>query len=338
MTRHLVFHSPNDLRVEDASLAEPGSGEVVIRVTACGLCPGETMDWYMARKAPLTLGHEPVGEVVAAGDGARLRIGERVFVHHHAPCMECRACRRGDFVQCTAWRARCLVPGGLATHALVKAESVREDALALPPSISDEVATFIEPLACVVKSLRRARVRPDDRLLVIGAGVMGLLHLQVLRAAGTAAMTLAADLREDRVRIARRYADVAIDASVSSLPDAVREATGGDGADVVIVGPGSRDALDAGLASAAPGGTLIAFTPLPPDERWPLNLHDLFFREVSVVPSYSAGPDDTREALRLLSEGLPVGDLITHRLPLDRAAEGYDLLRSGRAIKVVVTP
>jgi L-iditol 2-dehydrogenase len=337
-TRAVVFHASGDLRLVDASLAAPGPGEVIIRVTACGLCPGEVMDWYVAQKAPVPLGHEPVGEVVAAGAGARLHVGDRVFVHHHAPCMGCRACRRGDHVQCAVWRPRRLIPGGLATHALVQAESVRHDTLALPPTMSDEVATFIEPLACVVKSLRRARVRPEDRVLVIGAGVMGLLHLQVLRVTGIAATTLAADLRADRVSFARAYADAAIDVSVTSLPDAVRAATDGDGADVVIVGPGSLDALDAGLASVAPAGTLLVFTPLPPEQPWGLNVNDIFFREVSVIPSYSAGPDDTREALRLLSEGLPVADLITHRLPLERAAEGYDLLRTGRALKVVVRP
>jgi L-iditol 2-dehydrogenase len=252
--------------------------------------------------------------------------------------MTCRACRRGDHVQCATWRPRRLIPGGLATHALVQAQAVRGDALALPPDLSDEVATFIEPLACVVKSLRRARIRPDDRVLVIGAGVMGLLHLIAMRATGAAAMLLAADLRADRARTAAAYADVAVDATARPLADAVRAATDGEGADVVIVGPGSPDALDAGAASVAPGGTLLVFTPLPPDDRWAANVHDLFFREVSVVPSYSAGPHDTREALRLLSRGLPVADLITHRLPLDRAAEGYHLLRSARALKVVVTP
>jgi L-iditol 2-dehydrogenase len=232
----------------------------------------------------------------------------------------------------------CIIPGGLATHALVQAQSVRHDTLTLPSAMSDEVATFIEPLACVVKSLRRARIRPEDRVLVIGAGVMGLLHLQVLRMRGAAGLTLAADLRADRVRVASGYANVAIDASATSVPDAVRDATDGDGADVVIVGPGSVDALDDGLASVARGGTLLVFTPLPPDQRWAVNVNDLFFREVSVIPSYSAGPNDTREALDLLSDGLPVADLITHRLPLDRAEEGYDLLRTGRALKVVVRP
>jgi len=107
----------------------------------------------------------------------------------------------------------------------------------------------------------------------------------------------------------------------------------------LIVGPGTVDALEAGRTAVAPGGTIVVFTPTPPDVRWSLPVHDLFFNETTIVPSYSAGPDDTGEALRLLVAGLAVEPLITHRLPLSRAAEGYDLIRAtGSALKVVVRP
>jgi L-iditol 2-dehydrogenase len=106
-----------------------------------------------------------------------------------------------------------------------------------------------------------------------------------------------------------------------------------------VVGPGSVEALQAGLSCAAAGGTLVVFTPTPPEVRWPLVVHDLYFREVRIVPSYSAGPGDTAQALRYLADGLPVEDLVTHRLPLDRAAEGYRLVRQATdALKVVVRP
>jgi L-iditol 2-dehydrogenase len=117
----------------------------------------------------------------------------------------------------------------------------------------------------------------------------------------------------------------------------LRETTEG-GADLVIVTPPSLEALRLGFDSVAPGGRLVVFTPLPPEESWPLPVHDLFFREVTVIPSYSAGPDDTREALAHLASGLPVDTLITHRLSLDEAAQGYRLIAEGRALKVVVRP
>ncbi len=338
-SRALIFRGPGDLQFEDIPLPAPAPGELLLRVTACGLCPGEIMDWYLARKAPVPLGHEAVGEVVETGSGVGYRPGDRVFVHHHAPCLTCRACRRGDYVHCATWRPRRLVPGGLATYAMAQAQAVVADTLPLPPGLSDDAATFIEPLACVVKSVERARIRSGDRVLVIGTGVMGLLHLLVLRARAEASMVMAADRVPFRLEAASRHADLVLDVTRRPLDVAVRDATGGDGADVVIVGPGTVDALEAGRRSLAPGGTLLVFTPIPPDEVWPLPVHDVFFKEVTIVPSYSAGPDHTREALRLLAGGLPVESLITHHLALADAAAGYELVRAaGPALKVIVRP
>ncbi|OFX35152.1 MAG: hypothetical protein A2Z07_02445 [Armatimonadetes bacterium RBG_16_67_12] len=339
VARAVVFHAPGDLRFEDVALPAPGPGELLLRITACGLCPGEVMDWYIARKAPVPLGHEAVGEVAEAGPGAAYRPGDRVFVHHHAPCLTCRACGRGDFVHCATWRPRRLIPGGLATHAIAQAQAVAADAMHVPPEISDDAATFIEPLACVVKSVRRGRLRGGDRVLVIGAGVMGLLHLMVLRARAEPSLVMAADRVPARLEAAARFADVVADVTQRPLIDAAKDATGGDGVDVVIIGPGTIEALQAGIECLAPGGTLVVFTPTSPDDRWPLNVCDLFFNEKTIVPTYSAGPDDTREALGLLQAGLPVTSLVTHRLPLEQAAAGYDLVRAaGSALKVVVTP
>ena len=312
---------------------------MLIRVNACGLCPGEIMDWYMMRKAPVPLGHEPVGEVIDVTDGVAFRPGDRVFVHHHAPCLACRYCARGDFVHCPTWRPRRLVPGGLATYAIVQPPAVALDAMRVPDELSDDAATFVEPLACVVKSLRRARVRDDDRVLVVGLGVMGLLHLLAVKTLARPGLLVAADRVPERLAVGARLADATIDTSDTPLEEGVARLTGDAGADVVIVCPGSVEALEAGRRAVAPGGTLAIFAPTPPGVLWPLSVHDLFFRETTLVPSYSAGPTDTREAMRLLAGGLPVESLITHRLPLREAARGYALVRSGgAALKVIVRP
>jgi L-iditol 2-dehydrogenase len=167
---------------------------------------------------------------------------------------------------------------------------------------------------------------------------MGLLHLMVLRAHSEPSLIMAADRLSSRLEVAARFAHVVADVTTTPLDEAVARATGGDGADVVIVGPGTVEALEAAARVVAPGGTLVVFAPTPPDARWPLDVHGVFFREITVTPTYSAGPDDVREAARLLRVGLPVTTLITHRLPLDQAALGYDLVRAASALKVVVVP
>lgn len=332
----LVYHTPQDLRLEEVPLRDPGPGEVLVRIRVCGLCPGELMDWYMARKAPLTPGHELVGEVVEVGpEVAGFRGGERVVVHHHAPCGACRFCRRGDFVQCPTWRATRLIPGGLSVYALVPPPVVERDLLPIPDAVSDEAAAFTEPLATVVKALRRAGLRPGDRVAVIGLGVMGLLHGLTAQRWG-AERVWGIDRIPARLEAGARLGMIPTPAEAAT--ERIRAESEGWGADLVVVGPGSLEAIELGWSLAAPGGTLLLFTPTPPEVRWPLNVHTLYFREVRVIPSYSAGPDDMREALRLIAEGLPVEGLITHRLPLSEAPRGYRAMRAYEALKVLVYP
>ena len=335
-TRTAVFLTLDDIRIEQIPLRAPGPGEVLVRIRACGLCSSETLPWYMARKAPASLGHEPAGEIAAVGTGVEVVPGQRVFVHHHGPCLQCRACRRGDYVHCATWRSVRLVPGALSEYAIVPREIVATDLLPLPESVSDDAAVFVEPLACVVKSVRRARVRAGDRIAVIGLGVMGLLHLRLLRDLSPETL-VGVDLLPERFDGARAAGADAVIVGGGDIATRVRDATGG-GADIVFITPASVEAIRQGYACVAPGGRLVIFAPVPPEDIWPLPVYDLFFREIEITPTYSAGPEDTREALRHLAGGLPVEPLISHRLPLERAAEGYRLVADGKALKVVVHP
>ncbi len=345
-TRAAVYESGGRISVRELPIAAPARGELLVQVSACGLCASEALAWYADGKAPFVLGHEPVAVIVACGQGAMpakdgqpFVVGERVFVHHHAPCMTCRRCRRGDYVQCTTWRATKLDPGALAQFAIVPAENVRHDVLRIPDSVSDDKATLVEPLATVVKSVRRSRMHQGDRVLVVGLGAMGMMHMLVAREHG-AGVIIGADRVASRLERAADFgAHHAIDVEQAPLRDQVLAATGGEGAEIVFVTPGSRAALESALFCVAPGGTLVAFTPLAPGELWPLHHNELFFKDVTVVMSYSAGPDDTRHALDLLARGLDVEGLFTHRFTLDQAAEAYEMVKNPQAsLKVIVYP
>ena len=176
------------------------------------------------------------------------------------------------------------------------------------------------------------------RLAVIGLGVMGMLHILLAQAWG-AELILGLDRLPHRLEFARTLGAVAVAANEpSEAVQQVRDLTGGDGAEIVVIGPGTTDALELGMQLVAPDGVVILFTPAPPEVRYPLDWHTLYFREVRLVPSYSAGPVEMRHALRLLEMGLPVEKLITHRLPLSRVPEGYALLRRAEALKVILQP
>jgi L-iditol 2-dehydrogenase len=337
-TTAAVYERDGAISVRDVTIDPLDDDELLVRITACGICPGEAMDWYMARKAPIVLGHEPVGIVEECGRGAGpFGPGERVFVHHHAPCMQCRSCARGDYVQCATWRERGLNPGGMSQRAVVSAPAVRCDVLPLPDGVDDDRATFIEPLATVLKSIRRAGLRNGDRVLVLGLGVMGLLHVLVARSHGAQQVIGTDYVGSRRAKATQIGADAAF--HPDEIVQDVRAETSGEGADVVFVGPGSIAAMETAAACVARGGKILLFTPLPPDERWAIPVHDFYFREVDVITSYSAGPEETREALLLLESGLPVETLITHRFGLRDTKAAYDLVAAaGEALKVIVYP
>jgi L-iditol 2-dehydrogenase len=329
-----------DVRIEEEPVPSIGSGEALVRARACGICSGDVVPWYIRKKAPLVLGHEPVGEIVQVGAGvAGFRPGDRIFAHHHAPCWSCRVCMRGDFVQCETWRRSHIDPGGMAEFFRVPAANLRGDTLLLPESVSDEDGALIEPLACVVKSLRRAGTIEGSSVLVIGLGVMGLMHVLVAKH-WRAERVLGADLVPVRCGYARNLgADEVIHCGATDLPERVMERTAGEGADVVVVGPATAAAIEQGLRCAARGGTVVQFMATEPGTSVSLPGFDCYFREIRIVPSYSCGPVETRAALELIeARVVTAAQLVSHRFPLARAAEAYRVAAEDKsAIKTMIT-
>jgi L-iditol 2-dehydrogenase len=321
-------------RIELTELARPtaGDGELVVRVTACGLCGSDLMQWYQDPRAPLVLGHEPVGHVVEAGAGVPLAVGTRVFVHHHVPCMRCEWCRRGRHTLCATFRATRIDPGGLAEFIRVPAENARLDVLELPDDLSDLAATLIEPLACVTRGQGLAGIGAGDRVVVIGAGAMGLLEIYAARARG--AEVVALEPRPERRDLARRAGAYAPErASLAAATDVL----GPDGARAVFVTASSAAAIATGIALAGPAGVVQLFAPPTPGELVGLDLGAAWFREVRIESTYSAGPTDTRDALGLLVAGAVDPEvIISHRIPFAEVDRAFALARSLEAMKVVV--
>ena len=326
--RAAVLHDVGDIRIESRPIPQLGDGEVLVRTMASGICSGDVMGWYIRRKAPLVLGHEPAGVVAQTRGRTGFSVGDRVFVHHHAPCFACRACDRREYVQCATWRATKIDPGGIAEYFRVAPANLA-DTLALPHTVDFADASLVEPLACVVKSLRRSGLRAGERLYVIGLGVMGLLHVLAGNALG--ADVYGGDFLPERRAVAERNRATAFH------PDDVQR-TLPEGADVVICGPGTVEAMRAAIDAAAPAGTVVMFTPFPPEVPVTIDSQRLYFGDLRIIASYSCGPDDTRAALDLIANGVvtaqKVGaDLIT----LDDVPRAYRDFAQARMIKPIVT-
>lgn len=330
------------VEVVDVPRPVAGPGEAVMRLSASGICGSDLLDWYVLRKAGTVLGHEVAGEIVEVGRGVSdFSPGDRVVPHHHAPCLECPSCRAGRFVHCAAWRSSRLDPGGMAEFVRIPAENLRHDTLRIPEGMSDEAASWTEPLGTVVKAFERGGFRSGQSALVIGLGSAGQLAVRLAVARGASRVVGADRVRSRLDAAVRSGAAEAFDVSLESIPEGARRTAGGGagGFDFVFAGPGKPDVLLEAFETVAPGGTLLLFTMAPPGERLSIGLHDLYFREVSIVPSYSCGPDDTRTALGLIASGaVAVDDLITHRYPIERAPEAFARAREPEgAIKVILT-
>src|SRR5437867_3099983 len=188
----------NDIRIEQMPIPEPGPREALVEVKACGICTGDVTPWYIRKKAPIVLGHEPAGRIAAVGSEVTdFRLGDRVFVHHHAPCFTCRHCRRGFYSMCQTWKRTSIIPGGIAEYFLVPEINLRYDTLKLPDNVSYEGGVLVEPTACSIKALKRTQIKGGERVLQIGLGVMGQINIQLARHYG-ASQVIGADLVESR--------------------------------------------------------------------------------------------------------------------------------------------
>jgi len=343
----VVYRGAGDLRVEDLPVPVAERGEILVRVQASGICGTDLKKIQSGRLAgPRVFGHEIAGRVAGVGPGVdRFREGDRVVVHHHIPCGACFYCRRRSYAQCATYRKNGTTAGfepsggGYSQFVKVLPWIVERGVIAVPDGVTDEEATFVEPVNTCLKAVRRAGIEKGEAVLVVGQGPIGLLLLQLARWAGAEVVT--SDTVAERLAMSREMgAAAALDAG-GDVPEEVRRRTDGRGADCVLlaaVGPAAfRQAFDA----ARPGGRIMVFAATSPGESAEVDLGLLCASEKEILTSYSASVDVQDLAARLVfSREVRVRELVTNRFPLERAVEAFALAaRPARGtLKVVLEP
>lgn len=330
-----VFRGPGRVVAEQWPRPAIGPGELLLGLRGCGLC-GSDIAKILARQSPTpaVFGHELVGDVVEVGAGVTgFMVGDRVVAAHHVPCGDCHYCRRGSHSMCQAFKTSHLDPGGFAEFIRVPAPNVGHATFILPAHVSDEAASFVEPLGCCVRAVRRAGVQPGDTALVVGLGSIGCLFVQLLKHAGAAVAGV--DPIAERGALARR---LGADTAGPDGTEGARKLSQGRGADVVIVTGGSIEALPLAAAAVRNGGAIHFFAG-GDGAALPVGLDTLYYRELTITATYSSSPADLREAFRLIVDGvISAESLITHRVGLERVDEAVELMRRRVALKVYVTP
>lgn len=285
----------HEVKLEDRPEPVIGEDEILLKVSACGLCGTDI--WKIKKgSAPVgtVLGHEVVG--VASQVGAKVTgfaVGDRIVVAHHVPCGQCHYCRHNNESMCPQFKKSNLEPGGFAEWLRIPAEHVKKTAFRIPDSLVNEEALFMEPLACAVRAVRRSPLLPGDRVIVVGLGSMGLILCQLLLQKGMT--VLATDLEESRIQIARRFGAMNLNS-----PEGQKNLQELDGVDMVLLTAGPPLMIQSALQWVRAGGTIHLFASLD-GEPFPTNFADFYHREVTLLTTYSSTPRDLRESLGLLA-------------------------------------
>lgn len=325
MMKAAVLVAPGKFEIEDRPIPKPGRGEALIRISRVGICGTDMHIFhghYAAESLPMVPGHEFTGRVQAIGpDVTGLTLGQKAVVDMNIGCGHCYWCRRNEILNCPEMQQMGItMDGAFAEYMVVPARLV----IPAPEHVDDEVLALTEPLACVVRAARKARLRFGQSVVVIGAGPIGNLHVQLMRTIG-AAPIIVADLSPERVAMA---VEAGADYGVSDpkiLEEIVRQATDGRGADVVIESVGHPALYEQATRLIRKGGHIAAFGLTGPEAALPLNILQTILQENSLKGSVAGMGQDMHDALTLLVHGrIRTGAFTGAAYPLDDIQSAFD--------------
>jgi len=346
--RAAVYKGAGVVAVEAVPVPEIGAGEILIRVEACGICHTDLKKIeYNLLAPPRIYGHETAGVVTAVGEGVeRYAPGDRVIVFHHIPCGECFYCRKKLYAQCPIYKKVGVTAGyepaggGFSQYVRAMDWIVAQGVEKIPAGVSFERACFVEPVNTCLKGIRQIDPQPDDVVVILGQGPIGLIF--TMMAARAKARIVATDAMESRRALAVKFgAEAAFKPGDPGLDAAVRGMTGGRGADLAIIAASARGIVEQAVACSRPGAKILLFAQTSHQERIEVSGADVCMGERVLCGSYSASVDLQKESAELVFSGaLAVDELISHRFPLGGIHEGIEraLHPDEQSLKIVVQP
>jgi L-iditol 2-dehydrogenase len=343
-----VYRGIDDVRIETVPVPGIGPGEVLIAVHGCGICGTDLKKIHTgSHSAPRIFGHETVGTIAALGAGVEgFAVGDRVAVFHHIPCGDCYYCRKKTFAQCPIYKqVGCTAGfepsgGGFAGYVRVMDWIVRRGLVKIPDGVPFDQAVFVEPLNTCLKGVRSLNLAPDETVLVIGQGPIGIMLAALARREASRVFT--SDLYPERHQVAAAFGlESPIDASRQDVVQVVRDATGGRGADAVILAVAGNPLIRVAMDAARPGGRVMLFAQTQRGEAI-IDPAAVCVDEKTLMGSYSASVDVQNEALDLVlngyAQGFDLTRLISHRFPLSEAVAALAIASEPRptSMKIMI--
>lgn len=333
---------PSIITVNETENPSLESGDILVQMHACGICGSDLEKVFGQYGQPsMRLGHEPSGVVVDVGsDVTEFKKGDRVFTHHHVPCYDCHFCNHGNETMCKKYSETNLSPCGLSEQFVVPAWNVSHGGvLKISDSLSFEEAAMIEPLACCVRAWTKYPYQEGDSAAIFGVGPTGMMHVMLAHAKKFSKI-FCLDVNDFRLDFAKKFN---ITESMRSTDDSrkqkILDHTDGRGVDVAIVATSSLKALEDAIDVVRKGGAVMMFGVPSKGAKMDLDMSKIYSKEITLVTSYAASDNDTKEALRLIeSSQIDVKQLITHTYPITDTQKAFDHARSGEnAMKIIIT-
>jgi L-iditol 2-dehydrogenase len=338
--RAAIYVDKGRIEAGETRVPSIGAGDVLLKVSACGLCGTDIRKVrHGLIRPPTILGHEVAGEVVAVGpDVRKFRLGDRVVVAHHTPCYVCHYCRHGNYSMCRQFKESNLDPGGFAEFLRIPAAHVEMTAYRIPHGMTDDQAIFMEPLACILRNLKRTTLMSGDTVMITGLGPMGILTGQLVRNLGC--RVVATDLLKDRMELAGKLGfELVLDARDPDLKPKLLKMTEGRGADLVVLTAGTIETYNAAIHWVRNGGTINLFASLGPGPLLSYQVEELYHREITVFSSYSSSPVELGEALELIRTGMVNVDCLSPKTyALDDVSSAIDAVSNQSILKAVIRP
>ncbi len=349
----LRFYAPEDVRLEDVPEPQCGPDEVKLRVRNCSTCGTDVKILHNGHQnltPPRITGHEIAGEVVEVGAdvnatyGSEWQVGDRVQVIAAVPCGECYECKKGWMAVCQNQTSMGYqYEGGFAEYMIVPRQVLTVDGLnRIPDNVGFDEASAAEPLACAINAQELLGIDQGDTVVIFGAGPIGCMHIRLVRGVHGAGKVYLVDVNADRLKMSADAVqpDGTINGAEVNVVERVLELTDGRGADVVITATAANVAQEQAISMAARNGRISFFGGLPktnPTITCDSNL--VHYRQLHIHGANGSAPEHNKRALEYIATGqVPVQDLITEHIPLDRVLDAFSIVQNGEAIKVTVEP
>lgn len=296
--RTAVINNDNILVKNTADIDLQNRKGAVVKVLGCGLC-GSDIVKFREHLSPedTVLGHEIVAEIFDINSDTEFKKGDILVTSHHIPCGKCIYCKSGNVSMCSHFKETNIIPGGFSELVYLSEEHLQNVAHKLPENLDVIEGSFYEPLACCVRAVHRADLVMGSKVLVVGLGSIGILMAQALKAHGM--NVIGCDLIDERIEILKKMGIDAINSSdFEQTKQYIFDKTENYGVDAVFMTSGTDRAIDMALKLVRNGGKILVFASTPKNFGYPNN--EIYYRELTVLGSYSPAPSDLKESLELL--------------------------------------